>query len=302
MKKKICFLLSLLIVLLLCLQGAQGESTPLLYRVSDDAGNTVYLLGTIHIGEESMYPLSEAVEKAYQEAEILAVEIDLVALQKDPEKMLTYSMACLYGAGESAKDAFSPETYALAIEKLGQPEMLMNMMRPVMWVTLAQEQSYARAGLSSEWGVDHYLLQRAHADGKTIVELETLEEQTATLLALPDSIADYDLYQILSYPEASDISMKLLATVWKQGNANLFSLLLSQEEASIPEEFRAEYAAYAEKMYTLRDAAFEKEAVSFLESGKCVLFAVGAAHIVGEDALVARLEAAGYQVEEIGHK
>ena len=299
MKKKICFLFSLLFALLLSLQGAQGESAPLLYRVSNEAGNTVYLLGTIHVGDEEMYPLGETVEKAYQEAEILAVEIDLIALEKDMEKMLRYTMACMYGAGESAKDVFSPETYALALEKLEQPEALMNMMRPAMWMSLAQEQSYARLGMSSEWGVDHYLLKRAHEDGKTIVELETLEEQIETLLSLPDAMADYDLWQMLSYPEAADISMQLLFAAWKQGNAEIFSLLLAQEEAAVPAELREEYAAYAEKMYTLRDDAFEKDVVSFLESGKCVLFAVGAAHIIGDDALASRLEAAGYLVEEI---
>ena len=79
MKKRIALLLAALLLALPLLTLAEAGSQPLLYRVTDEDGHTVYLLGTIHIGREDMYPLSDAVWTAYHASDVLAVEIDMVA-------------------------------------------------------------------------------------------------------------------------------------------------------------------------------------------------------------------------------
>jgi len=286
--------------LMLYAGAAQGEATPLLYEVSDEEGHVIYLLGTIHIGEEDMYPLSDAVEKAYQDADLLAVEMDLLAVQQDMSQMMQYSLALMYTDGSTIQDHIDPEIYALGVEKLGQPEAVIKRMRPMAWLSLAQEQSYTRIGQSAEWGVDMVLLGRAHEDGKPIHELEGLESQMNTMLAMPDRIVEFQLQQYLSYPEAADLSMKLLSAAWRCGNEEIFSLLLAQEEVSIPKELQEDYDAYAENLLHSRDDLFEQKAKEYLASGEKVLFAVGAAHIVGDNALADRLAKAGYTVKEIG--
>ena len=292
--------LFLAVGLMLYAGAAQGESRPLIYQVTDDAGHMLYLLGTIHVGEESMYPLGDAVERAYQAAEAMAVEVDLVAVQEDFQALMAYSVALMYGPAGSAEKHLSPETYALGVEKLGQSEAVLKRMRPVAWLSLAQEMIYAQIGSTSDWGVDAVLLTRAHQEGKPIEELEGLESQMETLLSMPDALVDFQLQQMLLYPEAAALSMKLMSTAWRQGNEEILALLLSQETAGVPLELREEYAAYEESLLHSRDAAFEEKAIAYLESGKTVLFAVGAAHIVGEGALADRLAQAGYTVEEIG--
>ena len=74
--KKILAMLLCLSLLLPCL-GAAAESHPLLYEARDNQGHVIYLLGTIHVGGEDMFPLSDAVWRAYDEAEALAVEISV---------------------------------------------------------------------------------------------------------------------------------------------------------------------------------------------------------------------------------
>lgn len=286
--------------LMLCASAARGESSPLLYQVTDDAGHTLYLLGTIHVGEESMYPLGSAVEQAYQAADALAVEVDLVAAMEDMRAMMAYSVALMYGPAGSAAKHLSPETYALGVEKLGQNEIVLKRMRPVAWMSLAEEMAYAQIGLTSDWGVDTMLLKRAHQEGKAIEELEGMDAQMETLLSMPDAVADFLLQQMLLYPEAYANSCKLLSVAWRQGNEEILSLLLTQEAMSVPQELQTEYAAYEESLLYSRDAIFEEKAIAYLQSGKTVLFAVGAAHIVGEGALADRLAQAGYTVQEIG--
>lgn len=59
------------------------EYSPLLYKVTDDKGNTVWLFGSIHIGSEDMYPLPDYVMNAYNNADSIAVEADAIAFQND---------------------------------------------------------------------------------------------------------------------------------------------------------------------------------------------------------------------------
>jgi len=300
MKKKAVTLLFLLTALMLYAESASGEAKPLLYQVTDQQGHVLYLLGTIHIGDEDMYPYSDAVENAYQKADILAVEMDVLAVQNDFARMMQYSAALMYTDGDTAQDHLSGDVYALGVERLGYPEAVLKRMRPVAWLSLAQEQCYARIGQSAELGMDMMLLKSAHEDGNTIHELEGLESQMETMLNMPDEVVEFQLQQFLSYPEAADISMKLLSAAWRQGNEEIFSLLLAQEEVAMPPELEEAYAAYADNLLHSRDEMFQQKAVQYLQSGDTVLFAVGAAHIVGEDALAERLAQAGYAVKEIG--
>lgn len=301
MKKKTMAILFLVLGLMLYAGTAQGESAPLLYQVSDENGHIIYLLGTIHIGDESMYPLGPAVENAFMASELLAVEMDTVAATENVEEMLKFSLGLMYDqADENAQQDLSPETYALGIEWLEQPEFSLQRMRPAAWLSLVQEKIYRQIGQGSEWGVDMMLIKRAHDEGKPVEELESLASQMQVLLSIPNEIVDYQLQQMMLYPEAAGISLRLLSTAWRQGNEEILSLLLAQEEYGIPIELQAAYTAYADALYDQRDAAFEEKAKAYLAEGKTVLFAVGAAHIVGEGALADRLSQAGYQVKEIG--
>ncbi len=59
--KKTFALFLCLAVLSLTVGTGIAESTPLLYEVRDESGHTLYLMGTIHVGRDDMYPLSDAV-------------------------------------------------------------------------------------------------------------------------------------------------------------------------------------------------------------------------------------------------
>lgn len=301
MKRTMAILLAVL--MLVPVMGARAESSPLLYRVTDGEGHRVYLLGTIHVGREDFYPLSDAVEQAYAEAEILAVEADILAFSQNLVKMTQMSLALMYGPGDDASNHMSPENYALAVEKIDYPEILLRRMRLAAWMSLTEEQTYDMAGLSADWGVDMHLLSRAHADGKQIDELEGMEDQMDVLLALPDSIVEMQIMSSLENAVGAASAINTLAGAWQTGNEMLLNLLLQSEETALdqlPEEIRADYAAFMDTMYGDRNSGFEDQVKNYLAEGKTVLFAVGAAHIVGEGALAQMLAQDGYTVEEIG--
>src|SRR5574343_296708 len=60
--------------------SAQSKKT-FMWEVESDK-NKVYLLGSIHIGKEEMYPLPQVIEDAYNESPNIAFEIDITKVNQ----------------------------------------------------------------------------------------------------------------------------------------------------------------------------------------------------------------------------
>ncbi len=286
-------------LMLMCAWGmGMAESRPLLYLVEDAEGHRIYLLGTIHVDGESTYPLSRAVEEAYKEAEVLAVEMDLYAYANDPELSAHSADLLAYPPEDSAKNHLSEEIYALGVEKLGQSEETLDRLRPAGWLSLAARYAFEQAGLSPETGVDLHLLTRAHQDGKAIDELEGIESQIEVLLALPDSVVEEQLVQYLENPALCGASIRMMLTAWEQGAEGTLRVFVAQD-ASLPTA-DAERQDYQDTLYHDRDDGFFTAAEGYLREGRTALIAVGAAHVIGAGGLKDQFTAAGYTVTEIG--
>ena len=293
--KKIVALFLCLALLTVGVGAGLAASTPLVYEVKDDIGHTLYLLGTIHVGGEDMYPLSEAVRNVYEAADVLAVEVDVVEETGGLLSSLMTLVDLMYGFTDSAKNHLSPETYALGVEKLGVPELLLKRLKPAAWYSLAEYNVYLAVGLDAALGVDYYLLNRAHQDGKRIDELESMDEQMDVLLHLPEDVLDEQIYLTLAHPEEAGAELLFLYNAWCAGDEEAFTAYLTMQDA-----MDGAYDEYSDVLLGSRNEGFEVQAVAYLQSGETALIAIGAAHILGEDGLAARLARAGYQVTEIG--
>ncbi len=168
-----------------------------------------------------------------------------------------------------------------------------------MWYSLAENYIITKAGLDAAKGVDYWLLKRAHRDGRQIDELESLEAQMATLLAIPEDVIDYEVQAMLTYPEESAQGLLALFEAWRQGDEAALRTLL-EASAEGEEELSDAYAEYSDTLIDSRNDGFEKQALEYLNSGKTALIAIGAFHIIGENGLAEKLARAGFTVEEIG--
>jgi uncharacterized protein YbaP (TraB family) len=81
---------------------AQPQSKPrrfLMWKAVSPT-STLYLVGSIHVGDKSMYPLPQEVESAFAAARVLAVEINI----KNVDKMKTFELIQkngMYSGGDS---------------------------------------------------------------------------------------------------------------------------------------------------------------------------------------------------------
>ena len=81
---------SLLVIFLLAVfaQDSFSQSQKSFLWQVQSKTNTVYVLGSIHYLKKEMYPLDEEIEKAFEQADVLAVEADVTNVEKvDVQKL-----------------------------------------------------------------------------------------------------------------------------------------------------------------------------------------------------------------------
>ena len=275
--------------------ACRGEEGPLVYRVRDAAGHTLYLFGTAHMGKED-FSFGEALEEAWNASCALAVEADVTALAEDAALAAEYNAAVRCDPGDDITRHLSLETYALGVAKLGQPEYALKRLRPMAWLSLAEQMGYQRLGYAGEYGADQALLRRAKAENRPVEGLEGIREQIRLIRQAPDEACDALLSGMLRDPEAWENMCAMQLEAWAKGEEETFSRLLSEDRQRGTEENRA-FEAYYGMLYDQRNARFASQAETYLLSGKTVLLAVGAAHVTGSGGVADRLREMGYAVE-----
>lgn len=299
MKKRL-IVLFLALLMLAQASSACAECAPLLYRVTDDAGHVIYLLGTIHVGDEATDDLGPAVESAYAAADVLAVEVDVLSFARNWRDLFKMAALMVYRPGDDITKHFSPETCALGMEKLGVPPFILRQMKPIAWYSLADQYVMDAVGLSADRGVDMRLLSRAKRDGKPVHEMEGMDSQLETLLSFPESVMDAEVREMLLHPEESAQATRMLYDAWRTGDEETLNALVSAMNPADGDALQADYAAFEDVLIGSRNDGFTRQAMEYLSRGETALIAIGAFHIVGESGLARQLALAGCQVEEIG--
>lgn len=255
-------------------------------------GNTVYLVGSMHIADDSFYPLREEFEKAFAEADYLGVEIDISKAADEAQQKLILDLGS-YQDGTTLKDHVSSETYTKLgdiLKKNGLEPNALDAFKP--WVaesTLASLKS-AAAGYEASAGVDLYFIQKAIESKLPIIELESYESQLGMFNDFSKELQEETLKATLDNFDVLDDSVNQMAEMWKTGNDE--QLLDLTNNFSDNEE-------YNQAMLIDRNIGMADKIDGYLKSDKKeeYFIVVGAAHYLGEHGIVKLLEDKGYTVE-----
>ena len=278
--------------------------TPLFWHVTGKNGAELWLLGTIHVGDERTENLPWQITTALESADALAVECDVQAAMEDVELMVDLSMMMMYDDGTGISDHLSPTLYEQArqvLEELGVYAGYCDYLKPMAWYSLITEGYTAAAGLDSEAGVDMQLLALAEEERLEIREIESVTAQYELLFGFSEEIQALLLEETVSVSqEEYTQDLRALMDAWCRGDEETLLALVSEEpEEELDAADQALYDEYYDAMYTQRNQLMIDTAISYLEAGDKVFYAVGAAHMLGEDGIIAALEQAGYTVELI---
>jgi uncharacterized protein len=267
-----------------------GRDRGFLWRISR-GGRSSYLYGTLHIAQRVwMFP-GPQLERAIAASDIVALELDM--LDPDIQQRLAAAMA---------SDAATPLPAALAARLRVQLDAAC--LAPAMMDALAPEVQLAALttlaargdGLDPAYAIDAFLAGHARALGKTVVSLESPEMQVA-LLKGDGAAAHEELEHALAQLESGRARPMLvhIAQVWDQGRFDELARYAQWCECAETAADRAQLR----RLLDDRNPSLADRIDAYHASGKSVLAAVGALHLVGPQGLPALLAGRGYEVERV---
>ena len=304
--KYIVLLLAFLFISSGCTKEQKEEksvatSTPLLLEVTkEETNNKLYLFGSIHAGDESMYPLPDYVMDAYKESERIAVEFDIIEYQKDMDLQIKHLTKFVNPGGGSIEEIIDADTYNKAVDILSDAGLyfsLYDVYSPMMWQSLIENAVIKDVGLGSTFGIDNHFLEIAKKDRKEIIELESAEFQYDLLSGFDIETHVYLLKQsVLEYDDAVE-DMKELFALYKKGDKRELEDNLFKE---LDDENVSKYLLeYNDKLITKRNQTMMESLEKMLTGSDDVFCIVGLAHIIGEDGIGDLFDKKGYSVKVI---
>lgn len=283
-----CVLAALAGLLLALPAAGQG----LLERV-EGAGGTAWLLGSLHFASSDLYPLGEHVERAFAASDRVMVEVDVLAL--DPHEVsAAVARHGTWPDGETLRGHLPEALWQRlfrAAREVGVPHRALERQRPWLAAFTLTAAFLERNGLEARHGIDQHFMQRARRAGLPLLELESFDAQMRLLEGVPPEQQVLMLEDTIAQLEAKRSLPVELLDAWRRGDrGRLERLLVGGLAAS--EDGRA----LARRLLHARNAPMADRIAAEMARGGTVFVVVGAAHLVGEDSIGAKLTAKGLHV------
>jgi uncharacterized protein YbaP (TraB family) len=272
------------------LHAAEPDGWHTFWSVKGRHGNTLWLLGSVHLLRPADAAPPPAVLQAYASAKQLVLELDLDGAGNigPPDARLLR-----LPAGRQLRDVLGPrlhERFVAAASKQDLPASVFDPLQPWFAAITYEQSLYAQLGFNASQGVDQQFARRAAADGKPVLGLETVDEQLGYFASLPLKDQVDLLRETLD--EATDIKQELDETItaWRRGDIAKLESLLAKGHAESP--------ALMQRLTTDRNRKWMKKLLPLIEGQQDVLVVVGALHLVGKDGLISLLTKAGYRPDQ----
>lgn len=274
-----------------------ADYTPAMWKVTK-GDKEMYLFGSIHATQDGAENLPDYVQKAFDECDYLAMELDTDSMMNDLGQALQLTQKLMYTDGTTIKDHISEETYNAAVKYLTEKGLYVSYydnFKPMMWISLLENAMYNDAGIDITKSMESIMTSKAKKANKKILEVENIDIQLGVFDNISDELADV---MILSYTQADPSKQakanNKLYEQWKHGEA-----IEDTDEDEIPDECKEDYEKYSKAMLTDRNKGMADKAEEYMNDGKKVFFMVGAAHMYGDDGIVQLLTDRGYTVERV---
>ena len=307
--------------------GEDAASKGFLWKV-EKGKNTVYMLGSIHLADSSIYPFSDEIIDAFNKADTLAVEADITNTEALQE---LYSLQ-IYSDNTTLKDHISTDLYdkiMKATEILQGDKNAINTIKP--WaLNLAYSNILSTMGLDTtndsvsvaDLGIDSYLLNSAHLSNKKIAEVESVSFQGHMFDNFSKELQEYQLNStvdaiLAAVNQSSDASDNKNKTqdpsedeafitqclnFWKSGDTEKFTKL-NDQIFDIPKDtaHEKEINEYFTKFYDERDKHMGETIENWLnQEGEHTYFVtLGSSHYVDRAGIIPYLTEKGFKVTSV---
>lgn len=282
----------------------ENAPSPAVWLVTDpESGNSMKMMGTIHIVPESEKLVPDYVMDIYNECDSVAVEYDVSKVQTDMVIQFKYLSYFLLNDGTLITDHISAEAYEQAkayLTEIGYYNETFDSYNAAYWESLLSSASIMTIEGMKDTGIDTYFIGLAKQDGKKVLNIEALEDQMNAITASTDRLCEFNILEFMKLEEGEfEESFMELYNIWASGDVEAYLELEGEGMEDYPEEILADYETYNEAMLTNRNIGMAERAKEYLKNGENVFYMVGFAHFCGEGSVIDLLEKDGYTVERI---
>jgi len=271
-----------------------------LWEVSNGK-NSVYVLGSIHVADSSVYPFSESILESFDKSDALAVEADIVGDQEGLQYMMEKA---IYTDDNTLEKNVSPETYKAFVEKIsaaGLDPKDFEKVKPWYAGFLVQGLDMQDASLDATKGIDFNLLMKAMFGNKEIVAIEGIKFQAdlfdSMSKELQISLLEGSLVEVKENDESVNVQgevIKQMLDMWKKGNMVEFEKYMTEIDSQGNKEFN-------DLLLNKRNENMANKVEEYLnsEDGETYFVVVGSAHLIGDTGIIKAMKDRGYTVKQL---
>lgn len=271
----------LLATLLLFSTALNAE--PLFWR-AEKGGLEYLILGSVHVGDESMFPLPRAINNTLIESDGLILETDIRKTQN-----VAYPKQTL-----SSKDVLSDTQIATLKNIASQLQVNANeLLSSPPWAAalLIQMKQTESFGYSSDAGVDLTLMYKATIEDVPVLSLESVQFQIDLLTGQEESGKELLISAIEDFNDAKKATHCLIDS-WKAGDLKKLNEFSTLTELS--PEFEQAFIHQRNQ-----DWVSKLSEPSWLPNPKgSYVVVVGMLHLVGDDNVLMQLQQQGFEVTQ----
>jgi uncharacterized protein len=278
----------------------QAQPARMPFYVATRGTTTIYVLGTLHVGDPADYPPRQPFRApilgALAASPTLALELspdELLVSQDDVSKYGICRHDCLPGLLPE------PLWRKLALRLRGNPAALdeIKKMRPWLASLVVETYDSLSAGLQTEYGTEAQLQNVYIRTRGKIVGLETLPQQmrafTGLTLAQQREMLAQDLVQT---PAENVEDVKTLRRLWRVGDADAIAAWQAAKSEKLARDQRISDSIDNRIMYE-RNRRFVSRMLLIAAPNKPVFVAIGALHLGGRKGVLQLLRQHGFVVE-----
>ncbi|MBI9014496.1 MAG: TraB/GumN family protein [Clostridiales bacterium] len=267
-----------------------GDNKGFLWEVKNEDA-TVYLFGSIHMADESLYPFHETVEKAFEASDILGVEADV----SDIKAIQALAPSLMYEGDDTVYNHLSDDgiqKFEMICTEINLKPKLFEKFR--VWVVGSNLMSMQllKSEYSGTEGVDMYFLDKAKKTDKDVVELEGMSFQIDMMNSFTDEQQESIFLSSLGTTEETIEDFRELYDIYLTGDEQLMTDYLFNTDNEMTSDDEVEEAILID-----RNVGMAEKIEAYLQTDKTYFVVVGLAHYLGDDSVMKYLENKGYTVE-----
>ncbi|MES2318702.1 MAG: TraB/GumN family protein [Pseudomonadota bacterium] len=280
----------------LVLGPAFGADRGALFKVTGD-GHTMYLFGTIHVGQPEFYPLEPRIAAAVAGASTLALEIDPSG---EPAAIAEALQAHGMAAPGTGLEEMTPTLRARldkVLAKVNVDPAAVARFKPWLVATVLAMSEYAAQGYRADLSVDAHLVQLARASKVPVIALETPASQMKLFDRLSDTEQLRFLEDSVDMIESGKqvVEVRQIVDAWRM--ADKAALEAIAERADNDTTISGKFLKTV--LLDERNVDIAAKLAALLKRSDGSVAAIGVLHLIGNKSVPALMKARGLTVERV---